>query len=286
MKKAAFIFLFVLLFFSSFVCADELSVYRAKAESGDAFSQLYLGLMYQSGEGVTQDYEQAVYWYSKSAEQGYAYAQFNLALMYDDGTGVTQDYKKAFYWYSKSVEQGYSSEAQNYLGEMYRDGRGVTQNYVQALKWFNIAFVDEDLRFAKTGYVSARENIDNIEKEMSKEQVAKAQRLAREWMEAHLLCKHLGKSGEELNQDISSLVTDGLNPIVQKSLDVVRVIGNESVHPGSIDLNDDKETAVRLFDLVNIICEQMITQPKQVEELYRKLPESKLDAIEKRDKDE
>jgi len=98
-----------------------------------------------------------------------------------------------------------------------------------------------------------------------------------------MLCKHLGKSGENLNQDISSLVTDGLNPIVQKSLDVVRVIGNESVHPGAIDLNDDKETAARLFDLVNIVCEQMITQPKQVEDLYKKLPESKRNAIEKRD---
>jgi len=101
-----------------------------------------------------------------------------------------------------------------------------------------------------------------------------------------MLCKHLGKTGDNLNQDISSLVTDGLNPIVQKSLDVVRVIGNESVHPGSIDLNDDKDTAARLFDLVNIICEQMITQPKQVEDLYKKLPESKREAINKRDGDE
>jgi len=100
-----------------------------------------------------------------------------------------------------------------------------------------------------------------------------------------MLCKHLGKPGDNLNQDISSLVSDGLNPIVQKSLDVVRVIGNESVHPGSIDLNDDKETAARLFDLINIICEQMITQPKQVEDLYEKLPESKRNAIDKRDGD-
>ena len=64
----------------------------------------------------------------------------------------------------------------------------------------------------------------------------------------------------------------------------MRVIGNESVHPGTIDLNDDRDTAIRLFDLVNIVCEQMITQPRQVEELYQKLPESKREAIEKRDK--
>lgn len=98
-----------------------------------------------------------------------------------------------------------------------------------------------------------------------------------------MLCKHLGEAGENLNDDIANLVKKGLNPIVQKSLDVVRVIGNESVHPGVIDLNDDKDTAIRLFDLINIIAEQMITQPKHVSELYEKLPESKRAAIEKRD---
>lgn len=98
-----------------------------------------------------------------------------------------------------------------------------------------------------------------------------------------LLCIHLGKSGSDLNAAIGSLVSDGLNPVVQKSLDVVRVIGNESVHPGTIDLNDDRDTAIRLFDLVNIICEQMITQPRQVSELYEKLPEDKRKQIEQRD---
>ena len=97
-----------------------------------------------------------------------------------------------------------------------------------------------------------------------------------------MLCKHLGQPGKDLNTDISNLVKMGLSPIVSKSLDVVRVIGNESVHPGSIDLSDDKDTATRLFDLINIIAEQMITQPKHVEELYLKLPESKRLAIEDR----
>ena len=97
-----------------------------------------------------------------------------------------------------------------------------------------------------------------------------------------LLVKHLGESGENLNNDIANLVKKGMNPIVQKSLDIVRVIGNESVHPGVIDLNDDKDSAYRLFDLINIIAEQMITQPKHVQDLYEKLPESKRTGIEKR----
>jgi len=96
------------------------------------------------------------------------------------------------------------------------------------------------------------------------------------------LCKELGESGKNIDKDIASLVSKGLNPLVQKALDVVRVIGNESVHPGEIDLNDNKEIAVKLFGLVNLICEQMISHPKQVQELYGGLPEGKRKGIEKR----
>ena len=67
------------------------------------------------------------------------------------------------------------------------------------------------------------------------------------------LCRHLGESGKNINNDIASLVKNGLNPTIQKSLDVVRVVGNEAVHPGTIDLNDKPETAIALFNLVNII---------------------------------
>jgi Domain of unknown function (DUF4145) len=100
------------------------------------------------------------------------------------------------------------------------------------------------------------------------------------------LCKHLGESGKDLDADIGSLVKKGLNPLVQRSLDIVRVIGNEAVHPGVIDLNDDRDTAMRLFEQVNAIADQMISHPKAVSDLYNKLPESKRKAIEKRDKDD
>lgn len=96
------------------------------------------------------------------------------------------------------------------------------------------------------------------------------------------LCKELGESGKNIDKDIASLVGKGLNPLVQQALDVVRVVGNESVHPGEIDLNDNKEIAVKLFGLVNLICEQMITHPKQVKELYAGLPEGKREGIEQR----
>ncbi|MDD2679318.1 MAG: DUF4145 domain-containing protein [Candidatus Omnitrophica bacterium] len=98
------------------------------------------------------------------------------------------------------------------------------------------------------------------------------------------LCKHLGEDEGNINTDIANLVKKGLPPKVQKSLDIVRVVGNNAVHPGQIDLKDDNETAEKLFGLVNLIAEVMITQPKHVEDLYNKtIPQSQKEAIEKRD---
>jgi hypothetical protein len=98
------------------------------------------------------------------------------------------------------------------------------------------------------------------------------------------LCKHLGESGKNINNDIAELVKKGLNPTIQKSLDVVRVIGNEAVHPGTIDLNDNPHIAIALFNLVNVIADAMITQPKVIESLYGQLPQEKNEQINNRDK--
>lgn len=98
------------------------------------------------------------------------------------------------------------------------------------------------------------------------------------------LCKHLGEKGKNINDDIASLVKKGLPEKVQQALDIVRVVGNNAVHPGQIDLNDEPAVANKLFDLVNIIAEIMITQPKHVASIYDKvLPAGQKDAIEKRD---
>lgn len=97
------------------------------------------------------------------------------------------------------------------------------------------------------------------------------------------LSKHLGEKGENINDDIASLVKKGLPAKVQKALDIVRVVGNNAVHPGQIDLKDDAETAEKLFGLINLITEVMISQPKHVDQLYAGLPESQRQAIAKRD---
>lgn len=97
------------------------------------------------------------------------------------------------------------------------------------------------------------------------------------------LCKDLGEKGKNIDEDIAALVRKGLPVRVQQALDAVRVIGNEAVHPGTIDLRDSPEIAASLFGLVNFIVEKMITEPKEIDVLYAYLPESKKDAIKRRD---
>ena len=97
------------------------------------------------------------------------------------------------------------------------------------------------------------------------------------------LMPHLGQPGENINDDIAALVADGLPVLVQKALDVCRVVGNNAVHPGEIDLNDTPDIAERMFEMINFIVEDRITRPKEIEGLYQKLPESSREAISKRD---
>jgi uncharacterized Zn-finger protein len=94
---------------------------------------------------------------------------------------------------------------------------------------------------------------------------------------------HLGEKGKDIDDDIASLVKKGLPVRIQQALDTVRVIGNESVHPGQMDLKDDRETALKLFSLINIIIQNRITEPKEIEDLYNMLPQTKRDGITKRD---
>ena len=97
------------------------------------------------------------------------------------------------------------------------------------------------------------------------------------------LCKELGQPGKNINADIAALVAEGLNLKIQQALDVVRVIGNDAVHPGQIDLRDDRTIANNLFRMVNLIADRMISEPKSIEEAYEGLPERARAAIAKRD---
>lgn len=96
------------------------------------------------------------------------------------------------------------------------------------------------------------------------------------------LCKYLGCDGSNINEDIAQLVKKGLHVTIQQSLDIVRVIGNNAVHPGQINV-DNRDVVMQLFALINLIAESMITVPQKVESLYDSLPEGAREAISKRD---
>lgn len=97
------------------------------------------------------------------------------------------------------------------------------------------------------------------------------------------LTKQLGLPGKNINDDIATLVTRGLNPDIQQALDTVRVIGNNAVHPLEIDMKDNRQIANALFALVNFIADQMITFPAKRAAMFAALPQGALSGIAKRD---
>ncbi len=151
--------------------ATALGEFRPLAEQGDADAQYNLGVMYEKGRGVPQDYKIALKWFTLAAEQGFAFAQTNLGNAYANGRGVPQNDKTAVKWYTLAAEQGHA-DAQTNLGVMYGTGQGVIQDNVYAHMWLNIA--------ASSGHKSASKNRDIIAKRMTPSQLEKAQDLARE----------------------------------------------------------------------------------------------------------
>lgn len=113
-------------------------VFHSFAEQGFAVAQYNLGVMYDRGEGTTQNYREAMKWYRHAAKQGHTSAQYNLGIMYTLGDGVPQNYPEAAKWFTKAGMGGYTS-AQYNLGVMYRKGEGVPKDEAEAFTWFNMA---------------------------------------------------------------------------------------------------------------------------------------------------
>ncbi|MYD87791.1 MAG: sel1 repeat family protein [Acidobacteria bacterium] len=150
---------------------------RPAAEQGDPEAQFHLGSAYQSGTGVPEDDAEAVAWYLRAAEQGYANAQFALGFAYSNGEGVALDNAESLAWFLRAAEQGHDA-AQWMLGTTYSWGlRGTPRDDIAAYMWLHLAVSQND------GH--DRSPLDQLEARMSPAQIAEAQRLAREWREAH-----------------------------------------------------------------------------------------------------
>ncbi|MDT7526965.1 sel1 repeat family protein [Pseudidiomarina sp. GXY010] len=144
--------------------------YKKSAAQEHVTSMQKLARAYTLGNGVAQDYEMALNLFRKAADKGAPYAMYSLGVLYESGMGVSADVTEAVYWYKKASEEG-SNGAQISLSLKYWVGNGVMQDYVYAHMWMNIAAVDSQ---------EAREYRDKFESQMTKEQIAEAQKLARE----------------------------------------------------------------------------------------------------------
>ena len=145
------------------------------AIQGLAEAQYDLGMCYAKGDGVGKNAVQAVVWYRKAAAQDLPDAAGELGNCYLEGEGVPTDIPEGLKWTRKAADLGFGP-AQNALGLCYSKGRGVPKDYVEAYKWFNLAA-------GKGGDLAddAKVNLAMAARSLTPEQIADAQRLAREF---------------------------------------------------------------------------------------------------------
>jgi len=173
-----------------------LKEWRPLADQGYANAQYNLGVLYEKGQGVPQDNAEAVRWWRLAAEQGVALAQANLGVMYYRGQGVPQINAEAARWWRLAAEQG-DAGGQFRLAGLYYFGQGVAQDYVQAHMWANLAAAQNQKGGTKLRDLSAEK--------MTPEQIAKAQRLVREWKSKKAPHKEPRTSDSKLNPSTPSV---------------------------------------------------------------------------------
>jgi TPR repeat protein len=118
--------------------AEALVEWQQSADAGDANGALYIGVLYDTGEGVPQDYITALRWYERAANDGSAAASFNVGVLYDVGLGVLQDRRQAAFWYKRAAERGFGRASYN-LALLYNSGGGVPRDRALAGKLFSAA---------------------------------------------------------------------------------------------------------------------------------------------------
>ena len=97
-----------------------------------------MALRYADGEGVPQNYQDAMAWFAKAAANGNENAQWKLGLGYIKGIGVPHDERKAVIWFKRAANHG-DVRAQSALSDLYLSGRDLPRDYVRAYTWASIA---------------------------------------------------------------------------------------------------------------------------------------------------
>jgi uncharacterized protein len=153
---------------------------RKAADKNYAAAQFELGRLYVNGHGVAKDYATALSWFRKAAGQGYADGQYALGIMYENGQGVVRDYATAASWYRNAADLG-NPNAQYALGILYSKGEGLTKDPVAAYMWFDLAATRGDKLQPPITAQDAANYRDQVAEEMSKQQIAEAEKRARAW---------------------------------------------------------------------------------------------------------
>jgi TPR repeat protein len=170
--------------------ATAVALVQPLAEQGDALAQYYLGDIYLWG---FHDWGEATKWFRKAAEQGHARGEvsFGNTYLHSSGDDAPEDWVEAVKWFRKAAEQG-DARGQEQLGEMYKRGQGVPQDYVLAHMWLNLAGAhsyptkrdepaDQERAVWAASIRTGQGDRDELAVKMTPEQIAEAQRLAREW---------------------------------------------------------------------------------------------------------
>lgn len=147
----------------------QLCDFGAAPDSGAAF---LLGDIYQEGNGVPKDMKTAIFWYRRAAELGDIHSLSWLGQIYMFGDGVPKDAGAGLIYLQRGAIQG-DRDSMSLLGLLYESGDGTPKDLVTAYMWFNLG--------AARGSESAKQSRDSVEKRMTLDQVAEAQKLSREW---------------------------------------------------------------------------------------------------------
>jgi len=155
--------------------AEAMKWFRKAADQGNVDGQIGVGALYFDGHGVSQNYAEAMKWYRKAADQGDSFAQLKVGVMYEKGQSVPQDYAEAVRWYRKAADQG-DTRAEFMVGFSYIRGKGVPTDFVQAHMWLSLVAASD----GENQQVAAQQR-DALATMMSRAQIAEAERLTREW---------------------------------------------------------------------------------------------------------
>jgi hypothetical protein len=166
---------------SALPSAQTIGTPKEHAATDDAATQFHLGTLYESGNGVPQDYAQAVVWYRKAAEQNLAIAQYRLGVLYANGVGAPLDKAQSAAWFQKAADQGYVY-AQEMLGSDYLTGEGVQQDYAEAYLWFDIACASNAREVVAGQRATMR---DTAAIYLTPADLSRVQERVRKWFEDH-----------------------------------------------------------------------------------------------------